>query len=82
MATREWKTIKEYEDILFQQYGGIYKNTINPPAGYNSFRPPTNFEKLDPMSICRERRDIGGVVFSGAGGQAFCSGGGPRVQGG
>ena len=26
---REWKTIKEYEDILFDYYNGIAKITIN-----------------------------------------------------
>ena len=81
MATREWKTIKEYEDILFQQYGGIAKITINRPEVYNAFRPQTNFEMLDAMSICRERSDIGVVVFTGAGDKAFCSGGDQRVKG-
>ena len=26
---REWKTIKEYQDILFEFYNGIAKITIN-----------------------------------------------------
>ena len=50
---REWSTIKEYEDILFQYYNGNAKITINRPQVYNSFRTKTNFEKLDAMSICR-----------------------------
>ena len=33
--TREWKTIKEYTDILFEQYKGIAKITINRPEVYN-----------------------------------------------
>ena len=81
MAIREWKTIKEYTDILFQQYGGIAKITINRPEVYNAFRPQTNFEMLDAMSICRERSDIGVIVFTGAGDKAFCSGGDQRVKG-
>ncbi len=40
---REWSTIKEYEDILFQYYNGIAKITINRPQVYNAFRPQTNF---------------------------------------
>lgn len=59
---REWSTIKEYEDILFQYYNGIAKITINRPQVYNAFRPQTNFEMLDAMSICRERSDIGVVL--------------------
>ena len=81
MATREWKTIKEYSDILFQQYGGIAKITINRPEVYNAFRPQTNFDMLDAMAICRERADIGVVVFTGIGDKAFCSGGDQNVKG-
>ena len=81
MATREWKTIKEYEDIKFEFFEGIAKITINRPEVYNAFRPQTNFEMLDAMSICRERGDIGVVVFTGAGDKAFCSGGDQKVKG-
>ena len=30
METREWKTIKEYQDILFDFYNGIAKITALP----------------------------------------------------
>lgn len=46
---REWKTIKEYTDILFQQYKGIAKITINRPEVYNAFRPQTNAEMLEAL---------------------------------
>lgn len=76
-----WKTIKEYEDILFEQLDGIAKITINRPKVYNAFRPQTNREMLDAMAICRERADIGVIVFTGAGDKAFCSGGDQNVKG-
>lgn len=76
-----WTTIKEYEDILFQQLGGIAKITINRPKVYNAFRPHTNKEMLDAMSICRERSDIGVIVLTGIGDKAFCSGGDQTVKG-
>lgn len=76
-----WITIKEYNDILFEQLGGIAKITINRPRVYNAFRPQTNREMLDAMAICRERSDIGVVVFTGAGDKAFCSGGDQTVKG-
>lgn len=72
---REWTTIKEYTDILFEQHGGIAKITINRPKVYNAFRPLTNAEMLDAMNICRDRQDIGVVILTGAGDKAFCSGG-------
>lgn len=78
---REWSTIKEYTDILFQKYGRIAKITINRPQVYNAFRPLTNFEMLDAFAICRERSDIGVVILTGAGDKAFCTGGDQNVKG-
>ncbi len=81
MEKIEWKTIKEYEDILFQQFEGIAKITINRPQVYNAFRPQTNREMLEAMAYCREASDIGVVVLTGAGDKAFCSGGDQKVKG-
>lgn len=76
-----WVTIKKYEDILFDYCDGVAKITINRPKVYNAFRPQTNFEMLDAMSICREREDIGVIILTGAGDKAFCSGGDQNVKG-
>lgn len=81
MEKFDWKTIREYEDILFQQFEGIAKITINRPQVYNAFRPKTNMEMLEAMSICRERSDIRVIVLTGAGDKAFCSGGDQNVKG-
>ena len=81
MATREWKPIKEYTDILFEQYKGIAKITINRPEVYNAFRPLTNHEMLDAFEICRGRDDIRVIILTGAGDKAFCSGGDMNVKG-
>jgi naphthoate synthase len=78
---RQWNPIKEYEDILFEEFEGIAKITINRPQVYNAFRPETNKEMIDAMAICRERGDIGVVVLTGAGDKAFCSGGDQNVKG-
>ncbi len=81
MEKFNWTTIKTYDDILFEQFEGIAKITINRPRVYNAFRPQTNFEMLDAMNICRERTDIGVVVLTGYGDKAFCSGGDQNVKG-
>ncbi len=81
MANRNWTTIKEYGDILFDFFEGIAKITINRPEVYNAFRPETNKEILDALVICRERNDIGVVVITGTGDKAFCSGGDQNVKG-
>lgn len=81
MSQRQWTPIKSYEDILFEEFNGIAKITINRPEVYNAFRPETNMEMLDAMDICRERGDIRVVVLTGIGEKAFCSGGDQNVKG-
>ena len=81
METREWKTIKEYQDILFDFYNGIAKITINRPRYRNAFTPTTTSEISDALYYCRECRDINVVVLTGAGDKAFCSGGDMHVKG-
>lgn len=76
-----WETIKEYEDILFQRRGSIAKITINRPQVYNAFRPLTNKEMLDAVSIVREDSSLRVLILTGAGDKAFCSGGDQKVKG-
>ena len=75
MSKRQWQTIKEYSDILFEFYNGIAKITINRPEVYNAFRPQTNAQMLDAMAYCRATPEVRVVVLTGAGDKAFCSGG-------
>lgn len=79
--SRNWQSIKDYEDIKFEFFEGIAKITINRPEVYNAFRPETNNEMLDAMDICRERQDIDVVVLTGTGDKAFCAGGDQNVKG-
>ncbi len=81
MAHREWKTIKEYQDILFDFYEGIARITINRPRYRNAFTPDTTKELSEAFYICRERQDIHVVILTGAGDKAFCSGGDMHVKG-
>ena len=81
MSERKWVTIKEYEDIYFDFFEGIAKITINRPEVYNAFRPQTNMDMLDAVSIAREDPSIGVVVLTGIGDKAFCSGGDQNVKG-
>lgn len=77
----DWKSVKEYEDILFVKAEGIAKITINRPEVYNAFRPQTNMEMLDAFRICRESPDIRVIILTGAGDKAFCSGGDQNAKG-
>ena len=78
---REWTTIKEYEEILFDFYNGIARITINRERYRNAFTPTTTTEMSDALYICRERPDINVVVLTGAGDTAFCAGGDMNVKG-
>lgn len=76
-----WKTLKEYDEILFQTYNGIARISINRPHVHNAFTPKTVLEMSDAMNICRENPDLRVIVLTGEGGKAFCSGGDQSVRG-
>ncbi|WP_395768273.1 1,4-dihydroxy-2-naphthoyl-CoA synthase [Aquirufa sp.] len=76
-----WKTIKEYKEILFQQYNGIAKISINRPHKHNAFTPLTVQEMSEAMELARQDTSVGVIILTGEGGKAFCSGGDQSVRG-
>ncbi|HET6871469.1 MAG TPA: 1,4-dihydroxy-2-naphthoyl-CoA synthase [Sporolactobacillaceae bacterium] len=76
-----WETVRTYDDILFEKYEGIAKITINRPEVHNAFTPRTVTEMIDAFSRARDDSSVGVVILTGAGDQAFCSGGDQRVKG-
>lgn len=80
--TSIWMPIKLYEDIKFEATeDGIAKITINRPEVRNAFRPQTVQELQDAFGIAREASEIGVVILTGEGSQAFCSGGDQKIRG-
>src|SRR4051794_28874405 len=79
--TRQWETIRTYEDIKYEKYNGIAKVTINRPEVRNAFRPKTTAELIDAFSRARDDASIGVIILTGEGEQAFCSGGDQSVRG-
>jgi naphthoate synthase len=82
----DWKTVKHYDDILYEKIDGIAKITINRPHKRNAFRPETIFEIYEAFCDAREDINIGVVLLTGAGPHtdgkyAFCSGGDQSVRG-
>lgn len=71
---REWKEIRKFEEILFEEYHGIAKITINRPRYRNAFTPKTTLELSQAFALCREMQNIRVVLLTGAGDKAFCSG--------
>lgn len=76
-----WKPIKEYKEILFQQYNGIAKISINRPHKHNAFTPLTVQEMSEAMEMARQDTSVGVIILTGEGGKAFCSGGDQSVRG-
>lgn len=80
----EWVKQHDYSDIIYEHDAGgegIARITINRPEKRNAFRPETVHELIDAFSRARDDERIGVILFTGAGEQAFCSGGDQSVRG-
>lgn len=81
-AISGWESIKQFEDIKCERNSeGIGKITINRPHVRNAFRPETVMEMQQAFEICRNDPDIGVVILTGEGKEAFCSGGDQKIRG-
>jgi naphthoate synthase len=80
-APIEWAESASYEDILYEVGDGIAKIAINRPEVRNAFRPQTLAELRDAFAKARDDLEVGAVIFTGAGGEAFCAGGDQRIRG-
>ncbi|MFM9046020.1 MAG: 1,4-dihydroxy-2-naphthoyl-CoA synthase [Solirubrobacterales bacterium] len=76
-----WESAAEYGDIRYERAESIAKITIDRPEVRNAFRPQTLAELKDAFSRARDDIDVGTVILTGAGDQAFCSGGDQRIRG-
>ena len=72
---------ENFNDITYQVGEGMAKITINRPEVRNAFRPQTLFELSDAFNLARDDDQIGIIIFTGAGSEAFCSGGDINVRG-
>ncbi len=81
----QWQTAGEYEDIRYEtgvdDAAGIAKITINRPEVRNAFRPETVVELSEAFTRAREDLEVGVIILTGEGPDAFCSGGDQRVRG-
>ena len=77
----KWVKAAEFEDIIYEVAEGIAKITINRPQVRNAFRPQTIIELKEAFDLARDDEKVGVVIFTGAGDEAFCSGGDISVRG-
>ena len=81
MTPFPWKPAGSYQDILYEKWNGIAKITINRPDVRNAFRPQTLFDLQHAFLDAREDSDTGVIILTGAGTEAFCSGGDQKIRG-
>jgi naphthoate synthase len=79
----DWTTVPDlsFQDILYQRAEGIAKISINRPEVRNAFRPETVYELIRAFGHAHSDPEIGCIILTGAGDNAFCSGGDQRVRG-
>ncbi|MCD6016285.1 MAG: 1,4-dihydroxy-2-naphthoyl-CoA synthase [Solirubrobacterales bacterium] len=80
-APIEWRGAGEYADIVYERGESIARITIDRPEVRNAFRPQTLAELRDAFRVARDDIDVAAVVLTGAGTEAFCSGGDQRIRG-
>jgi naphthoate synthase len=80
-APIEWREQVSYEDIVYERAEAIARITIDRPEVHNAFRPQTLAELRDAFGRARDDIEVAAVVLTGAGGEAFCSGGDQRIRG-
>ncbi len=81
MSLPAWEMLGDYEDIIYESAEGIARITINRPERRNAFRPQTLFELSDAFERARDDIEVGTIILTGAGGDAFCSGGDQKIRG-
>ncbi len=87
MASIEWKTVREFEDITYKKYKGVARIAFNRPEVRNAFRPKTTAELYEAFYDAYEDASIGVVLLSAEGPSpkdgvyAFCSGGDQKARG-
>lgn len=77
----DWEPSGEYEDIRYQTAEGIAKITIARPEVRNAFRPQTIQELTRAFDVARDDPDVGVIILTGEGPNAFSSGGDQKIRG-
>ncbi len=80
-APLEWRREGDYSDVLYERGESLAKITINRPQVHNAFRPQTLAELRDAFGRARDDLEVSAIIFTGAGTEAFCSGGDQRIRG-
>ena len=76
-----WRPHGEWTDIRYESAEGIAKITIDRPEVRNAFRPLTTRELIKAFDLARDDPEVGVVILTGQGPEAFSSGGDQKIRG-
>jgi naphthoate synthase len=76
-----WSSSGDHTDIRYETADGIAKITIDRPEVRNAFRPLTVRELIGAFDVARDDPEIGVVILTGQGTEAFSSGGDQKIRG-
>jgi naphthoate synthase len=80
-----WQTAGDFVDIRYEistgEDAGIAKITIDRPEVRNAFRPETVVEISRAFELAREDPEVGVIILTGEGPDAFSAGGDQRLRG-
>ncbi|MEX0755254.1 MAG: 1,4-dihydroxy-2-naphthoyl-CoA synthase [Actinomycetota bacterium] len=77
----DWIGAGDYTDIRYETADHVAKITIARPEVRNAFRPLTVKELIRAFDAARDDPEIGVVILTGEGTEAFCSGGDQKIRG-
>ena len=72
---------ENFTDVRYEVAEGMAKIIINRPQVRNAFRPETLAELQLAFNFARDDDQVGAIIFTGEGSEAFCSGGDISVRG-
>jgi naphthoate synthase len=76
-----WQSAAEFSDILYDKAEGIARVAINRPHVRNAFRPETVEQIMQALQLARFDTDVGAIILTGVGNEAFCAGGDQKIRG-
>ena len=76
-----WTSSGDHTDIRYDTAEGIARITIDRPEVRNAFRPLTVRELIGAFDVARDDPEIGVVILTGQGTEAFSSGGDQKIRG-
>ena len=76
-----WQAAGEWTDIRYETAEGIAKISIARPEVRNAFRPVTTRELIRAFDLARDDPQIGVMILTGEGTEAFSSGGDQKIRG-